>query len=587
MVEEMEHYLLDLMHLKEHYEKLDQTQKLAISEMIHNTGNTLQPRSFLAKYARLPDTGKNWSGYHCHTPNWRFIVPSGQTVPSDVSALLMKFVPEPPQFVLQTCQKLPPHIELQEKEYVWQKDDDGILVSTRGAFYKIPRKEPDVKVHTRQIKLTERQNMQAARQDLYTVLRLIDRSKLQISEKTFRPTLNTTTEISAYLTGGDFYSDTADNGDEETNIGSIKAYAWPLLMKTSGLVQLNGKKLALTKEGLRALDLPWYETIKKIWDKWILNSTFDEFNRIDFIKGQSGKGKHSMSSVEPRRVTILQALKECPVNRWLKVEELSRFMQAHDYNFEITYQPWDLYISDSQYGSLGYSGSHDWNILQDRYILCFLFEYAATLGLVDVGYIHPEGARKDFRSMWGTGEYCFLSRYDGLIYFRINDLGAYCLGLSDSKFADHLDGAAFGAVTDKTSSDQRRTPSPLTVLPNLQITMLEESITPDAELLLDSYAEREAKNVWRLSQEKAVAALSRGHRISRLKNFLETKDDQPLPETVEGFLKKVERQSCSLRNRGTATIIECYDAEIADLIAGHLLTKSLCQRTGKQGLGCL
>ena len=40
-----------------------------------------------------------------------------------------------------------------------------------------------------------------------------------------------------------------------------------------------------------------------------------------------------------------------------------------------------------------------------------LFEYAATLGMIDVAYVDPEGARTDFRRLWGVDELRFLSRY--------------------------------------------------------------------------------------------------------------------------------------------------------------------------------
>ncbi len=64
-------------------------------------------------------------------------------------------------------------------------------------------------------------------------------------------------------------------------------------------------------------------------------------------------------------------------------------------------------------------------------MLCFLFEYAATLGLIDVAYIRPEHAEIDFDDYANTGSIEFLSRYDGLKYFRINPSGAYCLGLTN------------------------------------------------------------------------------------------------------------------------------------------------------------
>src|SRR3989442_3928132 len=90
------------------------------------------------------------------------------------------------------------------------------------------------------------------------------------------------------------------------------------------------------------------------------------------------------------------------------------------------------YQSDPHDGSLGYEGFHDWELLQGRYALCLLFEYAATLGLIDVAYVAPAGVRRDFRSLWGTEDLDFLSRYDRLLYFRLNPLAAYYLGLAEA-----------------------------------------------------------------------------------------------------------------------------------------------------------
>jgi hypothetical protein len=77
-------------------------------------------------------------------------------------------------------------------------------------------------------------------------------------------------------------------------------------------------------------------------------------------------------------------------------------MQATGHTFDVTHNPWKLYISDQQYGSLGHDGYHNWDILQLRYLLCVLFEYAAAIGIIDVAYIEPTGARNDLGDLWGT-----------------------------------------------------------------------------------------------------------------------------------------------------------------------------------------
>ena len=67
----------------------------------------------------------------------------------------------------------------------------------------------------------------------------------------------------------------------------------------------------------------------------------------------------------------------------------------------------------------------DWTLLEGRYTLAVLFEYAGTLGLIDLDYVHPKGARDDFRGNWGGDFLDALSRYDGLRAIRLNPLGAY------------------------------------------------------------------------------------------------------------------------------------------------------------------
>ncbi|MET7972708.1 hypothetical protein ABZW44_06400 [Streptomyces mirabilis] len=72
------------------------------------------------------------------------------------------------------------------------------------------------------------------------------------------------------------------------------------------------------------------------------------------------------------------------------------------------------------YDSLGYDGFHDWPLLQDRYTLAVLFEYAATLGLIGIEYVPPVGAREDYRDNWGGDDLDQLSCYDGLLALCLN-----------------------------------------------------------------------------------------------------------------------------------------------------------------------
>ncbi|MEV6793581.1 hypothetical protein AB0M87_16595 [Streptomyces sp. NPDC051320] len=80
------------------------------------------------------------------------------------------------------------------------------------------------------------------------------------------------------------------------------------------------------------------------------------------------------------------------------------------------------------YDSLGYDGFHDWPMLQDRYTLAVLVEYAATLGLIGIEYVPPVGAPEDYRDNRGGDDLDQLSRYASLLALRLNPIGAYATG---------------------------------------------------------------------------------------------------------------------------------------------------------------
>ena len=272
----------------------------------------------------------------------------------------------------------------------------------------------------------------AAPRDLQSVLRLIDRGRVAVSTKTRRASAAAMQRIAEVLDGGDFFDPTGKKERWEQVIGPIRAFAWPWLMQAGKLAECRGSKLALTKAGHAALGAPAPQTLRRLWQRWIKSTLLDEFSRIDDIKGQHrGKGRRALTAASNRRPVIAEALAQCPVGRWVRFDDFSRFMRASGLEFGITRDPWKLYIAEAHYGSLGYAGSHDWDLLEGRYLLCLLLEYAASLGMIDVASIDPEDARPDFAGLWGTDEMAWLNRYDGLQYFRLNPLGAYCLGLAE------------------------------------------------------------------------------------------------------------------------------------------------------------
>jgi hypothetical protein len=372
--------------------------------------------------------------------------------------------------------------------------------------------------------------------------------------------------LSDRLVGGDHYPHEVKQHEWSQEIGPIKAFAWPLLLQAGGLASVVSGRLQLSPGGVRALATPPAQVLRGLWQKWLKSTLFDEFSRVEAIKGQNAKGR-VMTAVAPRRAAIEATLQACPVGQWIAVDDFSRFMRATDRVFAVTHDAWKLYLCDRQYGSLGHAGSGGWNILQDRYIHAFLFEYAATLGLVDVAYVHPAQARPDFRDQWGTDDLSFLSRYDGLRAFRLTLLGAYILGRESA----YQPPAVASSVA-------------LSFSPGLQIEVVRGALAGEEALLLDTWAVPSQPGSWLLDRERSLSAIEKGHAISELKGFLESAGGQPLPAPFESFIALCEHNGKALKMLGNAVLIECRDPETAAQIAGRPETSALCLRAGPRTL---
>ena len=134
------------------------------------------------------------------------------------------------------------------------------------------------------------------------------------------------------------------------------------------------------------------------------HAVIDEFSRIDEIKGQ--RARNVLSAARPRRQAVAAALAGCPPGEWLDVDALFTNMRRGNMRPTIARNQmalWKLYLGDAQYGSMGYDGYYRWEMLEGRYTLAVLFEYAGTLGLFDLDYIHPPRGEGGLPGQLGRG----------------------------------------------------------------------------------------------------------------------------------------------------------------------------------------
>ena len=549
-------HLRDPKEVRRLYEGLEPIGQQAVQEAVADAEGYLNEVRFKAKYGSRPtfyeplpegrEERYGWYGYHKSNPKTlRLFFPYGDWLPPDLHNLLRSFVPEPPPFTLPTSAE-----PLQTVTQSWT-DYQG---------------HKPVKV-SENIAVRVRDTAREAEHDLKAVLRLAEASRLRVTDKKQEPTSATLQSVRDVLLGGDFYTDEdRDEWDDDPVNGlAIKAFAWPMILQAAGLAEKGrGGTLQLTGSGQKALVKPAHEVLRAAWKKWRTTNLLDEFSRVEAIKGQK---KGGLSALTTRRKVVADALAHCPPDKWVKIEDFLRFMQATGRDFTLSHSPYRLYIGDPYYGNLEDMGGQVWEQLQGRYIMAVLFEYAGTLGLIDVAFIRPHGAREDYGGSGSADDLGYLSRYDGLLAFRVNSLGAWCLEL-----AEHYEPPA-QTVTRV-----------LRVLPNLEVVAVEPPLSAADRLVLERFAEQASENVWKLTNAKLLPLLEEGGSLDQLAEFLTARSGEELPHTVQVFLDDLRERAGMLRDLGAARLIECRDAALARMLAADPQLRDKCQLAGERQL---
>jgi len=547
LVQEIMGHLLNITKLQALWNSLNDLQQHAVSETLNTPNFIFNGMSFKAKYGAEPAWGTlQRSSYQPSNPTLLRLFIFGDKIPLDLVQPLKTFVPIPKVARIKTLPEIGDTMTLTWTEYDWQ---------TRKRVKQ-----------SKFVEVTQAHTERIALHDIQAVLQLVELGKVKVSAKTKRPSGATVRAVGTLLQGGDFYPP-EESANKWTMVpGAMKAFAWPLIIQSAGFAEIAGSKLQLTPSGKKALKNAPEKAIRAGWKKWLKTTILDEFNRIERIKGQTGKGKRTMTAPSKRRAMIAKALTAVPANQWITFDEFSRFMQAANYTFEINRDLWNLYIESPGYGALGHHRFGEWHVLQARYLMVFLLEYASTLGLLDVAYIHPNGARPDYRDLWGIDDYDALSRYDGLMAIRVNNLGAWCLGHT-----------------------QTYTPSPfakkiaIKILPNMDI-VATETLPAGDKLFINRFAEQTADRVWHIEQARLLKLVEEGQTIAEVVKFLEARSGITLPDTVAIFFKEMVERVSQLADRGMARVIEVKDPALAQLIINDSKVGKSCLLAGDRHL---
>ncbi|MCP4456297.1 MAG: hypothetical protein GY809_32970 [Planctomycetes bacterium] len=313
---------------------------------------------------------------------------------------------------------------------------------------------------------------------------------------------------------------------------------------------------------LKAMDA---DQIKQGLTRFDGDDMFDELNRITNIKGQTGKGKRCLTKPSLRKNPILDAMTHWPVNQWMTLDDAYRAVLAHGHRFSVCRtNPWHLYFGDQRYGSLGHDGTAD--SLERQYLRALIMEPLATLGLADIAYTTPHDQWPEFRDMWGVDDMGYCSRYDGLMYVRLNELGAFCLD-----------------ITDTYQANLPESKSLFKILPTLELALVQHrNLNALDRVRLEQVAMPQNDYVWALDKKHLLEKLESGMSVQQVREFLIAYGENEIPETVGTFLNDLNRRTNAVKASQEALLIEIRDKETAALIAHDRVAGKYCTLAGSK-----
>ncbi len=524
-------------------------QRLVVAEVVHHQGGRYDAEVLAAKYpgATPPANPRAYDGYRVigfgagRTPATPYDVlfcydyELGRYIPSDMQKLLRTIAPAPAPATLAASPEIPP-ITAGKK---WRGPAETQVAQT-----EIP-----------------------AFHDLAATLYAVQQGKISVSASTRLPSLASLRTLRPHLLIDDYFADAAYERNEDAMrplalIVLVQAAKWAAPSGTGGKLELTKSGLALPTGALGP------EHIRDAWTRWLKSDLLDELSRVRAIRGQQSRAARLTKPAE-RRETLARVLRECPVGQWVMLDDLFRYMRAERLSPQIERtRESELYIGPyPEYGALGYS-SHYWEVVIGSYLRAVLWEYAATLGLIDIGYTAPEDGPHDFSRVYGMDDLPYLSRYDGLRAIRLTNLGAYVLGLT--------------ATYTPGSGPTKAADTPLIqVLPNLDIVVTNtERLLLSDRAILERIGTRESDNVYRLDREQVLEATQHGLSVTQMQEFLAEKSAMgigDLPQTVQVFFDDIAQRLTAVRESGRMVVLEGDDPYLLTELAHTSGLRSMVQ----------
>jgi len=372
--------------------------------------------------------------------------------------------------------------------------------------------------------------------DCINYIKLVNNTKLRTAKSSGLPTKAAMIKINEVLVNKESLIDAFSLEDYRVIEQTLRIYGLSQLLLHACILEDADGVLTIGWQANDFLRLNHAGKCRMLLHDYLEADGIFELDRIRAIKVRTD----FQPKLTQARKVVLKYLGACPVNSWIALSELLRFIRKNDRKFltglvgEIeTYNDYERYYS---------SGNHSWNEVEGSFVQVVLLEYLSIIGIVDLM------VREDSDDY---GEKVYYS----VNYLRLTPLGAYVLGVFD-----HYE-----------EPEKEMEFSGILIQPNYEVVVAAGGMQEVHTLFLDRFAEKVSEgvvNVYKLSFKAVAIALDQGIPVQELIDYFLEFSVNPLPENVLLTLQEWERDSKKIRIR-TVTILEMEDQYLLEELKSY------------------
>lgn len=544
--------LQDPQSVRQLWMALDELARKAVAAAYHNEGE-FHADAFVAQYGALPPRPKSSSWHYYPEPILLDLFIQQGRIPPELMPLLAKLVPPPERFQVRGAQRLDPVIDLGGGE---------------------------------QIELRIVETEQTGWHDLLLLLQLVDQRALKFGAAGEKLAPDSLPALLDQLLQGDFLSpaDLASEWERPKAVraasgkadarrkvdDTIRPFGLTVFARGAGLIETDGLA-RLTDRGRDFLKNQDPDSLLEAFETWTKRSAFDEITRIEAIKGFKSRGLQ-LTSPAMRRERIVEALSWCPAGLWIDIAEFYRGLKVWRFDFEIEQGGIEKLYVGNRYRSDAYyeawaAESDMWLLINGLYIKAVLWEYLASIGALDLAYL-PPGEVSIEATPYFDYDGPYYSRYDGLLCFRINPLGAYLFGQAGEYTAVRIEAAPLlrlDAGRLVTVTDPAR-------------------LTPMLKAQLEQFAAPETEFAFRLDTERLLLTLEQGADLEATRDFLARNSGGALPVEVKRWLDEMRDASEAFTVDKPMLRIRAASEELVQMVLADAELGKFSQALGNRAL---